>query len=104
VLIEPPVETHPVEEGQPTEVRPPFEPVPVSELPQVTKSGLARRVPKRANLDQDPVRPGVESSRPAIVPGRRSPDDVRAMLARYRTGLQRGRAPETSTTDDEGMA
>jgi signal transduction histidine kinase len=103
VLIEPPVETHPVEEGPPTEARP-FEPVPVADLPPVTKSGLARRVPKRANLDQDPVRPGVESPRPAIVPGRRSPDDVRAMLARYRTGLQRGRAPETSTTDDEGMA
>ncbi len=60
----------------------------------MTSTGLPRRVP-RANLapgittqpwtDQRPA-PQPASSRPS-----RSPDDIRAMLSSYRSGLERGR-------------
>jgi signal transduction histidine kinase len=77
---------------------------PVLIEPAVTSSGLLRRVPKRAALDEDQVRPVAESPHPAIAAGRRSPDDVRAMLARYRTGLQRGRTSDALGTNEEDPA
>ncbi|MEY2455772.1 MAG: hypothetical protein QOK06_866 [Acidimicrobiaceae bacterium] len=77
---------------------------PVLIEPAVTSSGLMRRVPKRAALDEEQVRPVAESPRPAIAAGRRSPDDVRAMLARYRTGLQRGRTSDAPGTNEEDPA
>ena len=99
-----PVETQPTFETQPFEA-PTFEaPTSLGTQPTLTSSGLARRVPKRATLDEDPVRPVVEASRPAVAAGRRSPDDVRAMLARYRTGLQRGRTSDAPAANDQEPA
>jgi signal transduction histidine kinase len=72
----------------------------------VTKVGLPRRVP-RANLAPAWVAgPGAPAPPGA---GGRSPDEVRSMLASYRTGLERGRSqsaadgppqPEPDTGDD----
>ncbi len=50
----------------------------------VTRSGLAKRVPGRT-LDGD------DSDRPTVAATKRSPDDVRRMLSRYRSGLNHGR-------------
>jgi len=62
----------------------------------MTSTGLPRRVP-RANLapgitttqtwtEERPARQPTSSARPS-----RSPDDIRAMLSSYRSGLERGR-------------
>ncbi len=64
--------------------------------PRMTSTGLPRRVP-RANLapgitttqtwtEERPARQPTSSARPS-----RSPDDIRAMLSSYRSGLERGR-------------
>jgi signal transduction histidine kinase len=72
--------------------------------PAMTAAGLVRRVPKAASAS-GPNGPGGGSgdgdARPNIAATRRSPDDVRALLARYRSGLQRGRVGEVPTTDPE---
>jgi signal transduction histidine kinase len=56
--------------------------------PQLTAAGLVRRSPKQQirDLTAEALAPG--APRPAT---QRSPEEVRRMLSRYRTGLQRGR-------------
>ena len=70
---------------------PPAENAPAAsgaDAPVVTAAGLTRRVPKR---------PTGTGSRPspvggaAIAPTQRSPEEVRRMLSRYRSGLKKGR-------------
>ncbi len=53
---------------------------------ELTASGLVRRVP-RANIpaEEHTERPGASS----VAASQRSPEEVRAMLSRYRSGLQR---------------
>lgn len=68
--------------------------------PGVTASGLTRRQPKLSRRDGESVRAG-EPSGPAIAPGRRSPEQVRELLARYRTGLQRGRTSDDQEPENE---
>ncbi len=60
----------------------------------MTSAGLVRRVPKAPSTG-----PAPEAGRPAVTANRRSPDDVRAMLSKYRGGLQKGRV---STDDSDG--
>jgi signal transduction histidine kinase len=57
--------------------------------PTVTAAGLVRRVP-RAYSPGDPgvERPNVQPTT-SVAASQRSPEEVRAMLSRYRTGLQR---------------
>jgi hypothetical protein len=65
-------------------------PVPAVEVraPELTAAGLVRRSPKQQirDLTADALVPG--APRPGA---QRSPEEVRRMLSRYRTGLQRGR-------------
>jgi HAMP domain-containing protein len=61
--------------------------------PEVTAAGLVRRVPSAA-LASNPI-----DEAPACQP-RRSPEEVRAMLSRYRSGLEAGRT--APFTEDEG--
>jgi hypothetical protein len=53
----------------------------------VTAGGLTRRVPKAAN-------PTASASSSPVAAPQRSPEEVRLMLSRYRSGLRRGRTDE----------
>lgn len=73
---------------------------PVDAPPAVTASGLARRQPKPIT-SVDEVGAAGDGPRPPIAPGHRSPDEVRQLLARYRTGLQRGRTSDGPAEETE---
>jgi HAMP domain-containing protein len=62
------------------------EPVAAQPAPSLTSAGLVRRVPKA------PAAAGPAG--PAITAPQRSPEQVRQMLSRYRSGLERGRTDE----------
>ncbi len=82
-LVEPPVDL----------VDPPARPEPPA--PDVTRSGLARRIRKApAERPDTPDR--------STAPASRTPDEVRALLARYRSGLDAGRT--APLTDPDGPA
>jgi signal transduction histidine kinase len=74
--------------------------------PDVTSAGLVRRVPRAYS----PGDPGVErqgsDSATSVAASQRSPEEVRAMLSRYRTGLQRasqsGDGPGSSGSGSDG--
>lgn len=74
--------------------------------PSVTAAGLTRRVP-RAYSPGDPgvERPSSESTT-SVAASQRSPEEVRAMLSRYRTGLQRasqsGDGSSSTTSGSDG--
>jgi hypothetical protein len=74
------------EDVEPPAVAPAPEPVEPDPAP-LTAAGLVRRVPKHGQPAADDAGGG----RPAIAANKRSPEDVRAMLAQYRSGLKRGR-------------
>jgi signal transduction histidine kinase len=66
--------------------------------PEVTTSGLVKRVPRRAGGDR--AVPGSDGpSRGPTTTSSRSPDEVRAMLSRFHSGKQAGKAPASSTSD-----
>jgi signal transduction histidine kinase len=56
----------------------------------LTAAGLVRRSPKQQIRDLTATSGSLESAR--VVGSQRSPEEVRRMLSRYRTGLQRGRS------------
>jgi hypothetical protein len=61
---------------------------------------LTRRV-RRTDRDFEGLdRYRAAATGPSILATKRSPDDVRAMLARYRTGLQRGRTGDDPINPD----
>jgi hypothetical protein len=68
----------------------------------ITAAGLVKRTPKKQKADAvgtGPLRAANTQQRPTSA-SRRSPEEVRKMLSRYRGGLQKGRvdddAPEGS--------
>ena len=65
--------------------------VPTQPEPEITSSGLTRR--KRSAPADEPL--DLEGDRAA--PSQRSPDQVRNMLSRYKTGLERGRGGSNET-------
>ncbi|WP_195210227.1 sensor histidine kinase [Actinomarinicola tropica] len=90
----------------PVDAAPSFdEPAPAAEPatasapePARTASGLVKRVPKSAGTaTQEEPRPTAEAP---IARTQRSPEEVRAMLSRYRSGLHRGR--EADSPNGEG--
>ena len=65
----------------------------------VTAAGLTRRVPRHdgarvAAVDDAPAEPAVRASR-------RTPQEIQSMLARYRSGLERGRTSDGGNREDE---
>ena len=68
----------------------------------VTSAGLVRRVPRANAPEQEPVeRPGMSTT--SVAASQRSPEEVRAMLSRYRSGLQRANQPGDDTgSSDSG--
>jgi Nitrate and nitrite sensing/HAMP domain len=95
----------PARQAPAEEPRPPDRPAPVTETPpspahgpapehgeRVTQAGLPRRVP-RTNMAPGMVTSQQASPDPAPTgpPPGRSPEEVRSMLASYRTGIERGR-------------
>jgi signal transduction histidine kinase len=66
----------------------------------ITSAGLERRVP-RANtpVDEHTERPGTSTS---VAASQRSPEEVRAMLSRYRSGLQRANQPGDGNPSGSG--
>ena len=61
-------------------------------------NGLTKRVPRRAGATR--AVPGGESER-VTSKNRRSPEEVRSMLSRYRTGIERGRTDESAGSAPE---
>jgi signal transduction histidine kinase len=82
----------------PDEAPAPAEP---SGLAERTSSGLVRRTPRSAGENERP-RPGGESPARGVTTTQRSPEEVRAMLSRFRTGQQQaaGAHTERSPFDD----
>ncbi len=70
--------------------------------PSVTASGLTRRVPRKDAEYEGIDRYHKAPTGPSVLATKRSPDDVRAMLARYRGGLQRGRTGDEPTKPESG--
>ncbi|HEY2815000.1 MAG TPA: nitrate- and nitrite sensing domain-containing protein [Acidimicrobiales bacterium] len=105
-LIEPPIEpaTTPAPDPAP-EVEPAadvaaMQPAAIAGDSAVTSAGLTRRV-RRTDRDFEGLdRYRAAATGPSILATKRSPDDVRAMLARYRTGLQRGRTGDDPINPD----
>jgi signal transduction histidine kinase len=66
-----------------------------------TSSGLVRRTPRSAGDNERP-RPGGESPARGVTTTQRSPEEVRAMLSRFRTGQQQaaGARTERNPFDD----
>jgi hypothetical protein len=73
--------------------------------PIVTAAGLTRRVPKQQTATHTPVETSAAPARP-VGRSARSPEEVRRMLSRYRSGLDRGRqadGSEAATGPDDGQ-
>ncbi|MCU0310469.1 MAG: nitrate- and nitrite sensing domain-containing protein [Acidimicrobiales bacterium] len=76
---------------------------PDSAAPALTAAGLVRRTPKAATATPtSPVESAATAARP-VARSSRSPEEVRRMLSRYRSGLDRGRQGDdtTSTSSDD---
>jgi signal transduction histidine kinase len=72
-------------------------PADTAPAPVATSSGLTKRVPRAAGGQR--AVPGGDGERSATQ-NRRSPDEVRSMLSRYRSGMQKGRDTDDQTTPD----
>ena len=72
--------------------------VDASAMDDSSTNGLTKRVPRRAGATR--AVPGGDSER-AATKNRRSPEEVRSMLSRYRTGIERGRTDESAGTAPE---
>lgn len=75
---------------------PPTPPSPPPAAPAVlerTGSGLAKRVPRQAGAPTNRTMPGSDAER-GVGASRRSPDEVRNLLGRFRDGQQRARTDE----------
>jgi HAMP domain-containing protein len=72
------------------------------ELP-LTRAGLPRRIP-RANLAPQMLSNSPQASEPPPAPagGGRTPNEVRSMLASYRSGLERGRSAAATRPTGRG--
>jgi hypothetical protein len=68
--------------------------------PELTAAGLVRRSPKQQIRELTADASTATGVRP--VTGQRSPEEVRRMLSRYRTGLQRGRLSVAQGAGDPG--
>ena len=64
----------------------------------VSANGLTKRVPRSAGGQR--AVPGGDGERSATQ-NRRSPDEVRSMLSRYRSGIQKGRGEDAGTEPSE---
>jgi hypothetical protein len=71
-----------------------------AELP-LTRAGLPRRIP-RASLAPEMLASGPEASEPPPAGGGRTPNEVRSMLASYRSGLERGRSAAATRPTSRG--
>ncbi|MBK5224298.1 MAG: nitrate- and nitrite sensing domain-containing protein [Acidimicrobiia bacterium] len=71
----------------------------VAEAPARTSSGLVKRVPRATgSVAEVSERPADDAS---VARTQRSPEEVRAMLSRYRSGLHRGQADSPAGSADE---
>jgi len=76
-------------------------PAAAEEPPPLTAAGLVRRTPKkRTGTTPGPVSSTVAAARTTAQTSR-SPEEVRKMLSRYRSGLNKGRSAADSTTDTD---
>jgi hypothetical protein len=93
-----------VAESEPTAVAEPVETAPASATAppiDITAAGLVKRTPKKREnsaVGGGPLRTAATSQRPTGQT-HRSPEEVRAMLSRYRGGLKRGRDGDEAGTD-----
>jgi hypothetical protein len=108
-LVEPPIELpaaelpapEPPAAAEPPPPAPPAVVLPVREAPVVPpRPTTAAGLPQRARQAPDPT----AASHPAMSATRRTPEEVRAMLSRYRGGLEEGRskAGESDAESDHG--
>jgi signal transduction histidine kinase len=95
---EPEPEPEPVAVAPAVDTRPPAEAPPTGA--DITAAGLVKRTPKKQSntaVGTGPLRTASTSQRPTGST-QRSPEEVRAMLSRYRGGLKRGREPGDEPT------
>ena len=64
----------------------------------LTAAGLVQRSAKQPGSAQ--VRPAAQGQH-AVSASQRSPEEVKAMLSRYRSGLQKGRQPTSPDHPEE---
>ncbi|HEU5148957.1 MAG TPA: ATP-binding protein, partial [Iamia sp.] len=75
------------------------EPAATDAAPEITSAGLVKRVPRRAGANR--AVPGSDGpSRGPTTTSSRSPDEVRAMLSRFHSGKQAGKAPSAASSFD----
>jgi hypothetical protein len=75
---------------------------PPSTTTDLTAAGLVKRTPKKQKADAGgtgPLRAANTQQRPSSG-SRRSPEEVRKMLSRYRGGLKKGRVDDESPGGD----
>ena len=81
--------------------RPPSRPR--TRSPELTAAGLVKRTPKKQSDDATGGGMPVMAARTTASGSQRSPEEVRKMLSRYRSGLNKGRGgadgSSTDTTD-----
>jgi signal transduction histidine kinase len=92
-------ESEPATVAEPVEARVPAAPPSIGD---VTAAGLVKRTPKKRSnsaTGTGPLRTAATSQRPTGQT-QRSPEEVRAMLSRYRGGLKKGRTGADEGTDN----
>ncbi|MEM7141419.1 MAG: ATP-binding protein [Actinomycetota bacterium] len=79
---------------------------------QVTSAGLIRRTPKQVDVPEEskyapgatPATAGPPAAEAIAPASNRSPEEVRQMLSRYRSGLRKGRTPDSGTDQSNGRS
>jgi hypothetical protein len=95
---EAPAEAQPVPEVAVTTASAP-EPATEEVVPDITAAGLVRRTPKKRSAESVGGGSAIMAARTSSQ-SQRSPEEVRKMLSRYRSGLNRGRTgPESENGD-----
>jgi hypothetical protein len=82
------------------EIPPPAVVAPVEDAPgELTAAGLVKRTPKKRSEDATGGAMSMSAAR-GTGASQRSPEEVRKMLSRYRSGLNKGRGGADGTTSD----
>ncbi|MCC5953536.1 MAG: nitrate- and nitrite sensing domain-containing protein [Acidimicrobiia bacterium] len=94
VVEEPPPAPAPVEAPAPAEAE--AQP----DAPPITAAGLVKRTPKKRAAEPEPGSMAAMAAAPSSGQSQRSPEEIRKMLSRYRTGLNKARGGTDGESKD----